>query len=162
MTERWLPVVGYESLYEVSDLGRVRSYARSSVPYVLTPTPKSTGYLRLRFSVSGVKTTKPVHKIVAEAFIGPPPEGTEVRHLNDDPSDNRWANLVYDTHSQNMQDKKWNRGPSGTSKLSPQQVREIRALLRAVTQHEIAAHFGICQQTVSDIKCGRYHLDVAT
>lgn len=45
-----------------------------------------------------------IHRMVMEAFVGPRPDGMEVRHLNGDPSDNRLDNLVYGTHAENMQD----------------------------------------------------------
>lgn len=116
MPERWLPVVGYEGFYEVSDLGRVRSLPRLIVcrnghtrnwpGKVLSPyiSPKD-GYQRTPLSVNGVKTGPLlVHRLVAEAFLGECPEGQEVRHLDGDPGNNVLTNLVYGTHAENMQD----------------------------------------------------------
>lgn len=45
-----------------------------------------------------------VHVLVAESFIGPKPEGLEVRHLNGNPEDNRVENLAYGTRSENVLD----------------------------------------------------------
>jgi hypothetical protein len=46
-----------------------------------------------------------VHRLVLEAFIGPLPDGMEVRHLDDDPNNNHLTNLVYGTRSENMHDR---------------------------------------------------------
>jgi hypothetical protein len=111
--ETWLPVVGYEGYYEVSDHGRVRSLDRT----VLT----CKGYLRrmtgqqmapfwnshrrarqVKLTKAGKPVTRQLHQV--EAFVGPRPDGTEGCHWNGDPSDNRLTNLRWDTHTANMQD----------------------------------------------------------
>ena len=109
--ERWLPVVGYEGLYEVSDQGRVRSIGRLDrtnhmhAPCVLKEQPEErTGHRRVYISVDGVKSYLRVHRAVLEAFVGPCPEDMEACHWNDDPSDNRLENLRWDTKKANRQD----------------------------------------------------------
>lgn len=111
--EQWRPVVGYEGAYEVSDLGRVRSLDRA-VPAGRGRTRKSSGrvlsqylgnYAKVRLKVDGAGSTKNVHALVAETFLGPRPDGLEVCHNNGDASDNRLANLRYDTHSANQSDQ---------------------------------------------------------
>lgn len=112
--EQWRPVVGFEGIYEVSDLGRVRSVPRERVS-VNGHTRKYPGRIRLldkdrhgypliTLSRDGKNVKFPVHQLVARAFIGPKPEGMEVRHLNDVRDDNRAANITYGTRSQNMYD----------------------------------------------------------
>lgn len=70
----------------------------------------------LKAHISGTKTkyknvglhgggARQVHAIVAETYLGPRPDGMEVRHLNGDSLDNRVCNLVYGTHADNMQDR---------------------------------------------------------
>lgn len=105
----WKPVVGFEGLYEVSDTGDVKSLGR----YL----PCGTGVrfhkgkrLKLKFDRFGYPqvalagTTKRVHVLVAEAFLGPRPSKHEVRHLNDIPKDNRVDNLAWGTSSDNKRD----------------------------------------------------------
>lgn len=115
ISECWLPVVGFEGVYEVSDQGRVRSLDRQ-VPHwrggtqfsrgvVLRPVVKSSGRHFVTLSQGERRVQRSVHRIVAEAFLGSCPESLEVCHWNDDPSDNRLSNLRFDTHSANVLDK---------------------------------------------------------
>ncbi len=114
-TERWLPVVGYEGFYEVSDLGRVRSLDRWTASksnsrrfikgQILKPVTRPAGYLQIRPSKLGVAEVVHVHRVVALAFLGPPPPGQIVRHLDGDPSNNTLANLAYGTYGDNERDK---------------------------------------------------------
>lgn len=116
--ERWLPVVGYEGLYEVSDLGRVRGLDR--LEQIGGPRPgvrrrrgrvlrqfrmKTTPYLYVRLSKESQGTTRTVHSLVLDAFAGPCPDGMEGRHLNGDHRDNVLANLVWGTGSENTLDQ---------------------------------------------------------
>lgn len=112
--ERWRPVVGYEGIYEVSDQGRVRSLDRFFMRRhgegyrlrgrVLSPVYQK-GYPTVKLSRSGSVKGRPIHILVAEAFIGPRPvEYVQVRHLNDIKTDNRPSNLAYGTRSDNAQD----------------------------------------------------------
>lgn len=112
--ERWRPVVGYEGLYEVSDHGLVRSVerwvqhrGRHWHPYksvVLAPHLDPKGYKRVKLSRQDDDRNRLVHQLVAEAFIGPRPEGMVTRHLNGDNVDNRPQNLAYGTHAENNAD----------------------------------------------------------
>ena len=98
--ETWLPVVGCEGLYEVSDIGNVRRVGG-------THNLKATGagwkrsYLSLHL---GRANTVYVHALVAEAFVGPRPEGAVCRHLNGNSRDNRPENLAWGTQAENIQD----------------------------------------------------------
>lgn len=111
----WRSVRDWEGIYEVANFGMVRSLDRvletSRGPRrykgkILTPSPNPVdGRLQLTFSAPGrgLKTVK-VHKLVAEAFLGPCPEGMEVLHNNGNHLDNRAANMRYGTHLENMHD----------------------------------------------------------
>lgn len=115
MVETWLPVPGWEDLYEVSDLGQVRSLSRMvktrgggqriSPGKVLTPGTYDDGHKHVTFTTPGIRRTYQVHKLVLLAFVGPCPEGLQVRHLNGIPDDNRLENLTYGTPAENMADR---------------------------------------------------------
>lgn len=105
--ENWRPVPEWEGVYEVSDHGRVRRILRSS--------GTRTGVMRGHFDSHGypaVTLSRPdrksrnikIHVLVALAFIGPRPEGMEIRHLDGDPANSHVSNLAYGTHAENMRD----------------------------------------------------------
>lgn len=100
----WMPIVGYEGLYQVSDKGGINTRDRRGewVPRALNS--DKNGYQRVTLSMSGRKSSRLIHHLVLEAFVGPRPEGMECRHLNGDPSDNRLENLEWGTSSENTFD----------------------------------------------------------
>jgi hypothetical protein len=102
MSERWLPVPGWSS-YEVSDLGSVRRHAGGGQP--LKPHFDGQRYLAVCLSEAGIRTTKRIHCLVAAAFIGPRPDGLEVRHFDGDSFNNSASNLRYGTRAENQADR---------------------------------------------------------
>jgi hypothetical protein len=103
MTEEWRDVAGAEGRYQVSDLGRVRSLRRGEC--VLKSQLNTNGYLvNYIYPSGGPRKLRSVHTLVAEAFLGPRPNGLDVRHKNDIKTDCRAGNLEYGTRSQNMKD----------------------------------------------------------
>jgi len=112
LTERWLPVVGFEGFYEVSDNGQVRSFGRwkwNGKTYywlegrTLVRSVDGRGYLNVNL-VGKRKVTRTVHSLVAEAFIGPLPEGFICCHNDDNKNNCALDNLRYDTHAGNVAD----------------------------------------------------------
>jgi hypothetical protein len=106
--ETWLPVVGFgEGFYEVSDLGRVRSLHHGR-QRILRPgtsgTSRKKGYPMLILYVDGLREKRFVHKLVAEAFIGPCPEGEEIRHKDGNHQNPAASNLLYGTSHENHMD----------------------------------------------------------
>jgi hypothetical protein len=114
-SETWRPVLGFEDYYEVSSRGRVRSldrmvYAgrgrmRKSVGR-LRKLYKGDRYIKVPLKVDGKQTGKNVHVLVAEAFLGPRPEGMQVCHNNGNSHDNRVENLRFDTPRANSLDQR--------------------------------------------------------
>lgn len=88
--EEWRPAYGYEGLYEVSDLGRVRGVVKG---IVLRPNPARHGYLQVTLCQGGRRRTIAVHRLVLASFSGPFAVGEESNHLNGRKDDNRLANL---------------------------------------------------------------------
>lgn len=115
--EVWLPVIGWEGLYEVSDQGRVRSLPRQ-VPSIhgsrrrhrggiLNGTlGRTTGYrtCTLIDAEAGRKKYALVHRLVLEAFVGPCPSGFECCHNDGDRSNAALSNLRWDSRSSNTLD----------------------------------------------------------
>ena len=114
--ERWKPVNGHEGIYEVSSHGRIRSldrtvkYSNGQVHHLKgkvlrTPIMQKTGYPFVKLSNHGKNQVRTVHSLVAETFIGPRPEGTEVCHNDGDRTNSHLDNLRYGTRSENELDK---------------------------------------------------------
>lgn len=164
--EEWRPVVGYEGIYEVSSLGRVKSCARELVQIdrwgnltarkwperLLKQTADQGRYaygrLQVKLCGHGKQITRLVHQLVAEAFIGPRPEGCEVAHNDGNPAHNWLGNLRYATPAQNTADKAKHgtvlRGEHAPSaKLKPEDVRLLRSMKGRMTYQAAADRFGI-------------------
>lgn len=115
-TEEWRAVAGYEGLYEVSNLGRVRSLGRTIMrntrwgtvkPYTIKPrvlkSLHSQGdycYVHL-FDMDGISTNHKVHRLVAKTFVPNPDNLNEVNHKDEDKDNNRADNLEWVTHIAN-------------------------------------------------------------
>jgi hypothetical protein len=101
ITERWLPVVDYEDLYEVSDLGNVKSKRSGKL---LTPVFWGSKRPRISLYRNGKEKRRQIAQLMLEAFRGPCPPGQEVLHANDVVGDDRLENLRWGTRSENLQD----------------------------------------------------------
>lgn len=137
--ERWLPVVGYEGKYEVSDSGRVKSLTYRghprTPPRLLKGEIDRCGYVRICLTRNGEERKKFLHLLVMEAFVGPCPTGLETCHEDGNSLNCMRSNLVYGTHSRNMLDKARHgtssRGEANIrAKLTSVQVAEIRSRFR--------------------------------
>lgn len=90
--EEWRPIRGYESLYEVSNYGNVRSINRR---IELKQETTEKGYKRVWLIKDGKGQHKKVHRLVAEAFIPNPDNLPQINHISGDKSDNRVCNLEW-------------------------------------------------------------------
>ena len=100
--EIWRDVVGYEGLYQVSNLGRVYSVRSGKV---LKFNKKPCGYNYVQLSVHDKRVGYRVHRLVAQAFIPNTENKPEVNHINGIKTDNRVENLEWCTRSENEQHK---------------------------------------------------------
>lgn len=103
--ENWLPICGYEGLYEISDQGRVKRLAgspRCLTDRILRPHLRY-GYPRVTLCRERQPLGFAVHHLVLNAFVGTRPEGHECNHINAVRDDNRLENLEWVTHLRNIQ-----------------------------------------------------------
>lgn len=101
--EIWKDVVGYEGLYEVSNMGRVKAlnFKRSGKEKIIKQTFSDKGYLMASLTKDGKKKTLRVHRLVATAFIENIGDKPCVDHKNTIKTDNRVENLRFVTHKEN-------------------------------------------------------------
>lgn len=104
--ERWKAIPGYERTYAVSSHGRIYSRPRPKARGgLLSVSVGKRGYPGIGLSQDGIQKSHEVHRLVALAFIGPRPEGYEVRHLDGDRLNPHASNLAYGTVSENLFDR---------------------------------------------------------
>lgn len=166
MSEKWVPVVGYEGLYEVSDKGRVKALPRLVQHYtgaklnragrVLRGCVTERNYVRVSLCHDGKTKSVHVHTLVAAAFKGPRPAGAVVRHLDGDSTNNNARNVEYGTSKQNAEDMvrhgRMVRGEAhGKAKLTDSAVKRMRALRGKRTYAQLSAMFGVSVSQVGNI-----------
>ena len=106
MQEQWKKIAGFEG-YEVSNLGRVRSFNRRwhlmDKPHLLGQITIKGGYKVVRLNSNAIKNKGYlVHRLVFAAFIKPIPEGYEINHKDADPKNNALDNLELCTHKESV------------------------------------------------------------
>lgn len=167
--EKWLPVIGYEGRYEVSNHGRVYSVPRHEYNHGRHPTPtkrgRRGGLLSLRkgnyLNVTLFKDGKPkivnVHRLVAVHFVPNVHNYPEVNHLDEVRHNNYYRNLEWTTRSGNALHSvhKTTGSKSGTSKLTEEQVLEVASLLvEGYKLTEIAKIYNVSIHCIFRIKAG--------
>lgn len=164
--ERWRPVRGFVGLYEVSNLGRVRSISRyvkfgrgeKLIEGRILAQSMSAGYPAVCLCDGPYQSKRNIHRLVAEAFV--PGEGEVVRHLDGDQMNSRAENLAWGSHKDNEADKvrhgtKLEGVSHPNAKVTPDQVRQIRRLhAQKNSQLDIARVTGVNRGTVGKIVRG--------
>lgn len=111
-TEEWKAINGYEGYYEISNLGRVKALQRTinnghggtttRKEHIKGQTVNPDGYLMVGLNKDAVQRKRPVHVLVAEAFVDGWFPGAEVNHKDFDRTNNRAENLEWVSHSDNV------------------------------------------------------------
>ena len=147
--EEWQPVPSFP-MYDASTLGRIRNREQR---HLLQTWQDRYGYVQVRLSVDGQKKQVSVHRVVAEAFLGPA-NGMTVNHRDGDKLYNAVANLEYMTSAENIEHASISgflRGPA--ERISEAKAREICELLHAGRRTgEIASQLDVTLEVVKKIR----------
>ena len=173
--ESWRAVVGYEGLYEVSDLGRVRGLDRQVrerrrtgviIRHVAGRVRRLNktvdGHMVVQLSKLGEQQRYFVHALILAAFVGPRPAGMESLHRDGNGTNNVPANLRWGTHSENVQDALRHGShvshpgsKNGRAILTEADIPTIRERLKSEFPAAIARDYGVNRSTIQQIKRGQ-------
>lgn len=163
MTEIWKDIEGYENLYQVSNMGRVRSlrYGKSKI---LKNRVNKGGYSTVILTKNYVPKTFYVHRLVAMHFIPNPENKPHIDHINTDRADNRVENLRWVTNKENHN--------NALSVLNHSKVNSkincenyIKAVLKPVIQLSMDGKaikmYPSCNEAARQINTNRVYLSAA-
>lgn len=175
--EIWKSIPGFDG-YEVSNQGRVRSFKKSiglgagkgsmsiiadEPQRILSPRHRKGGYLAVGLCANGKVCDFYIHALVMLAFIGPYPNGLEICHSDDDPTNNNLENLRYDTHANNMRGvlgKRYSPRTADSRILANIDIKYIRELVESDhNTSEIKKKFGISKKYINQIVYGETHIE---
>jgi len=108
--ELWKPIKGYENLYAISNIGRVKSlsryridrgFSKSIKEKILKQGKSSNGYFHVDLYKGSKGTICSIHRLVAEAFIDNKKKRPQINHINGIKTDNKIENLEWVNASEN-------------------------------------------------------------
>lgn len=160
--EEWRDIVGYEGLYEVSNIGRVRSLGKRARVMILQKRNKKGKYYGVSLLKDCKQKNMQIHRAVALAFIPNPENKPCVNHIDNDPSNNKLNNLEWVTNRENTihavrqgrqrLDNIINRKGEQVfgAKLKAKDILEIRN--SSLTQRELSFIYKVSRGNISSIK----------
>ena len=167
MQEIWKDVKGYEGLYQVSSLGKVKSLSREVkgkggskrflLGRILKPSNNGHGYELVMLCKNGKTKGKVVHRLVAEAFIPNPDNKKEVNHIDGIKDENYVENLEWCTRKDNL-NHAFNLGLMNTAKganhYKSKKVYSERLNKEFVSIKEVAKYLFLSATSVSKVLRG--------
>lgn len=173
--EIWKDIQGFETRYQISDEGRVKSLSRrvpngkgfiNKVERILKSRLSFKGYPCIDLNThEGVKKNIVIHRLVAQAFIPNPENKPQVNHIDGNKQNNAVENLEWVTNSENMKHATINglrHKPTGSknhwAKLDENKVVEIREKYKkgGIRQQDLAKEYNICEELVQGITTYRF------
>ena len=173
MTEQkevWKPIPEYEGIYEVSNMGRVRSITRrifcnNGKSYIqngqiIKPCLQTNGYLFVGLHNKGIMKQYRIHRLVAEAFLTNSDNKLEVNHIDRNKTNNKSVNLEWVDHKENMAHGKSttlhiNKKIAWNKKLTIKEARKIRKEYlpndRKYSTRALARKYGVSPNVIAKI-----------
>ena len=158
-SEEWRSIDGYEGLYQVSSLGRIKSCDRYESCYggtrlrngrILKTVKRKDGYIQVVLCKEGKPTHFLVHRLVWEAFNGKIPEGMQINHIDEDKSNNTIKNLNLMTPKENIN---WGTCIERSSKKHSKPIIQLDLEANFIAEHEsimdAERKLGICNQSIA-------------
>ena len=158
MVEEWRDIKGYEGLYQVSSLGRVKSlnYRHTNREKILKYGKNNRGYLHVNLCKKGTIKSFQIHRLVAESFIFNPNNYKEVNHKDENKQNNRVDNLEWCDRKYNInygtRNKKLSESIKGSKHYKSRKVLCITTGRRFNTIKEAAEYYYI-DSYINIIKC---------
>lgn len=162
MEEIWKDIIGYEGLYQISNLGNVKSLPRKHSPKnkILKPSLNNKGYLIIKLCKNKKHNQKKMHRLIASAFIPNPENKPQINHIDCVKTNNSIPNLEWCTAKENIVHAEKNKllyHPTGSdqwmSKLSEKDVLNIRLEYssRVFGYNKLAKKYNVSRMTIRDI-----------
>lgn len=159
--EEFRPICGFEGLYEVSNIGRVKSCSRKVKntrgikelkERIISQKDDTNGYLIVNLWKDNKQTHVKVHRAVAQAFIPNPYNFRDVNHIDENKYNNRVDNLEWVTHQDNLNYGTHNVRMSNSKSKAVAQYNKLTNELIATYKNAYVAsnetninNVGICQ-----------------
>lgn len=166
--ELWKDIQGYEGLYQISSLGRVKRLERENKfgnktrvlkEMIMTPVKNRHGYMGLNISIDKKMKPYSIHRLVATHFIQNIDNLPEVNHIDGNKNNNVAYNLEWCTRKENMSharstgliNHKGDNSP--IAKLTNEEVKRIRKIYKSEsrTYEDLAEEYGVGGSTIGRI-----------
>jgi hypothetical protein len=152
--EKWLPIIGFEGLYEISSKGNVKSLYFNK-ERIMKPCKDGWGYLTAYIAKDNIKKRVKIHRFVALYFVPNQDKKPFVNHIDNNKLNNNAENLEWCTQKENIQHAiRQNRMVHGEQqhccKLTSKDVLEIRE--SKLTHLELSKKYKVHSATISAIK----------
>ena len=175
--EIWKDVVGYEGIYQCSNIGRIKSLDHkvyhSNYKYriqkgrIISVSKSKKGYLQVSLSKNGKRFHTGVHRIMAISFIDNPENKPQVNHIDGNKENNLLSNLEWVTNSENQIHAingglcSHNRGENHhMSIFSNGQIKVMRLLFKlGVNNRKVAELYNCSDAVVSNIKLNKTYIN---
>ena len=166
MRETWKWVKGFEGIYQISSLGRLKSFKKYEEGYILSEKNQKGGYLSVVLTDNKQKKKRytRIHVLVAESFIGEIPKGYHVHHIDDNKQNNTVSNLEIIHPKQHRQETEKTRPQIVTGIKNYNKFQRPRHILQYDTEGNFIAEYangeiasrltGVCQRNILQVANG--------